>query len=133
VLVPADLTPDNSVLIKRLLELHAAVFDTTRAHIDVSVSNPSRILAVPGTLKLKGDNTTERPWRDVRLLHAGLEVQDIKGAGGERGIRTLDTGFSPYNGLANRRLQPLGHLSSTTYRLSVVYYRRFIAYPTYIR
>jgi hypothetical protein len=31
--------------------------------------------------------------------------------GGERGIRTLDTGVSPYNGLANRRLQPLGHLS----------------------
>ena len=33
-------------------------------------------------------------------------------SGGERGIRTLDTGFSPYNGLANRRLQPLGHLSA---------------------
>src|SRR5258708_22372265 len=31
--------------------------------------------------------------------------------GGEAGIRTLDTGFSPYNGLANRRLQPLGHLT----------------------
>jgi hypothetical protein len=33
-------------------------------------------------------------------------------SGGEGGIRTLDTGVSPYNGLANRRLQPLGHLSS---------------------
>ena len=32
-------------------------------------------------------------------------------AGGEAGIRTLGTGFSPYNGLANRRLQPLGHLT----------------------
>jgi hypothetical protein len=31
--------------------------------------------------------------------------------GGEGGIRTLGTGISPYNGLANRRLQPLGHLS----------------------
>src|SRR5207302_10338749 len=40
-----------------------------------------------------------------------MEVQEIKGSGGEGGIRTLDTGFSPYNGLANRRLQPLGHLS----------------------
>src|SRR5690242_17884946 len=30
---------------------------------------------------------------------------------GEGGIRTLDTGLTPYNGLANRRLQPLGHLS----------------------
>jgi hypothetical protein len=33
------------------------------------------------------------------------------GSGGEGGIRTPDTGVSPYNGLANRRLQPLGHLS----------------------
>ena len=33
------------------------------------------------------------------------------GSGGEAGIRTLDTGFGPYNGLANRRLQPLGHLT----------------------
>lgn len=31
--------------------------------------------------------------------------------GGGRGIRTLDTAFQPYNGLANRRLQPLGHPS----------------------
>ncbi len=34
-----------------------------------------------------------------------------RGLHGEGGIRTLDTGVSPYNGLANRRLQPLGHLS----------------------
>ena len=32
--------------------------------------------------------------------------------GGEAGIRTLDTGFGPYNGLANHRLQPLGHLTA---------------------
>ena len=31
--------------------------------------------------------------------------------GGEAGIRTLGRGFGPYNGLANRRLQPLGHLT----------------------
>jgi hypothetical protein len=46
-----------------------------------------------------------------------LQVPDYKGNGGEGGIRTLDTGVSPYNGLANRRLQPLGHLS-------VVYFQR---------
>src|SRR5580704_13406899 len=32
--------------------------------------------------------------------------------GGEAGIRTLGTGVSPYNGLANRRIRPLCHLSS---------------------
>ena len=37
---------------------------------------------------------------------------ELRESGGEGGIRTLGTGVSPYNGLANRRLQPLGHLSS---------------------
>src|SRR3954466_11831856 len=37
--------------------------------------------------------------------------------GGEAGIRTLGTTFRSYNGLANRRLQPLGHL---TLRLAVL-------------
>src|SRR5687768_10652767 len=33
------------------------------------------------------------------------------GENGEAGIRTRERGLTPYNGLANRRLQPLGHLS----------------------
>src|ERR1700733_2818822 len=33
-------------------------------------------------------------------------------AGGDGGIRTLDRALQPYNGLANRRLQPLGHISA---------------------
>src|SRR3982074_1514386 len=33
--------------------------------------------------------------------------------GGDGGIRTLDRALQPYNGLANRRLQPLGHSSVT--------------------
>src|SRR5258708_25530486 len=37
-------------------------------------------------------------------------------AGGGGGIRTPGRGFSPYNGLANRRLQPLGLLSETNGR-----------------
>jgi hypothetical protein len=40
----------------------------------------------------------------------GTSLKSIS-CGGEAGIRTLDTGFGPYNGLANRRLQPLGHLT----------------------
>src|SRR5580658_954657 len=35
--------------------------------------------------------------------------------GGEGGIRTLGTGVSPYNGLANRRIRPLCHLSAFVY------------------
>lgn len=37
-----------------------------------------------------------------------MEILD----GGDRGIRTLDRALQPYNGLANRRLQPLGHVSA---------------------
>ena len=36
--------------------------------------------------------------------------------GGEGGIRTPGRGFGPYNGLANRRLQPLGHLSDVCFQ-----------------
>ena len=39
--------------------------------------------------------------------------------GGEEGIRTLGTAFQPYNGLANRRLQPLGHLSIKNYSIVI--------------
>ena len=38
------------------------------------------------------------------------EARRAKG-GGAGGIRTLDRALQPYNGLANRRLQPLGHSS----------------------
>jgi hypothetical protein len=42
------------------------------------------------------------------------------GDGGDGGIRTLDRALQPYNGLANRRLQPLGHVS----RRNATYARR---------
>jgi hypothetical protein len=35
-----------------------------------------------------------------------------EGIGGDGGIRTLDRPLQAYNGLANRRLQPLGHVSN---------------------
>src|SRR5580700_2849424 len=39
--------------------------------------------------------------------------------GGEGGIRTLGTGVSPYNGLANRRIRPLCHLSGVRVFISL--------------
>ena len=41
-------------------------------------------------------------------------------SGGEGGIRTPGTSFSSYNGLANRRIQPLCHLSGDRFQLSIV-------------
>ena len=40
------------------------------------------------------------------------ERQGLRNSGGDGGIRTPDKGLGPYNGLANRRLQPLGHVSA---------------------
>ena len=45
---------------------------------------------------------------DGTILNQG----DLDSTGGEGGIRTPGRGFSPYNGLANRRIQPLCHLSA---------------------
>src|SRR6266550_8105411 len=45
-----------------------------------------------------------------RCLRAGHRAK----GGGAGGIRTLDTALQPYNGLANRRLQPLGHSTIRT-------------------
>src|SRR3979409_1740489 len=44
---------------------------------------------------------------DFDAIGCGL----IQYSGGAGGIRTLDRALQPYNGLANRRLQPLGHSS----------------------
>jgi guanine deaminase len=41
-------------------------------------------------------------------------------SGGEGGIRTLGTGVSPYNGLANRRIRPLCHLSGLGDNIAIV-------------
>jgi hypothetical protein len=50
------------------------------------------------------------------MVYMACKYKKNKESGGEGGIRTLDTGFSPYNGLANRRLQPLGHLSGVGFQ-----------------
>ena len=57
--------------------------------------------------------SSSHPVRDdcARRVGSNLLLEGCRDlTGGEAGIRTLDTGVSPYNGLANRRLQPLGHL-----------------------
>ena len=52
--------------------------------------------------------------RKERFLLDSLYYCD-RNYGGEGGIRTPGTRFSTYNGLAKRRLQPLGHLSAPNY------------------
>jgi hypothetical protein len=59
---------------------------------------------------LLGNPAVER--FEVRRAAGGLlPVFPCQWDGGDGGIRTLDRALQPYNGLANRRLQPLGHIS----------------------
>lgn len=63
----------------------------------------------------------EQRWRLTERISAGAALAwkpAEHGAGGGEGIRTLDKALGPYNGLANRRLQPLGHPSAGAVRVS---------------
>ena len=53
-------------------------------------------------------------WLGVGFLRSGAGNGEFQKQvnGGDGGIRTLDTPLQAYNGLANRRLQPLGHVST---------------------
>ena len=48
----------------------------------------------------------------MRFRSRIVAVAAGEAGGGDGGIRTLDRPLQAYNGLANRRLQPLGHVSS---------------------
>src|SRR5262245_51444941 len=56
-----------------------------------------------------------QPSQDVQVTRPANRSRERRErsakVGGEAGIRTLGRVLKPYNGLANRRLQPLGHLT----------------------
>jgi hypothetical protein len=56
-------------------------------------------------------SSSENPSQRSLIERRELEREDEE-SGGEGGIRTPGRGFGPYNGLANRRIQPLCHLSA---------------------
>ena len=60
------------------------------------------------------EETAECQIPNVQFRNSSFDIRDwtLLFSHGEGGIRTPDKGISPYNGLANRRLQPLGHLSN---------------------
>jgi hypothetical protein len=83
-----------------------------RADVDIAVAEfkemdvPHVATVFPRSSGASGD--TLRP---VGLRVACYPKPDRAKGGGAGGIRTLDRALQPYNGLANRRLQPLGHSS----------------------
>src|SRR5204862_787825 len=81
-----------------------------------------RVVLLNNGASVSGKKTYNGPPARVALRRDILRVQGLAclaearrsraKAGGEAGIRTLGRAFRPYNGLANRRLQPLGHLTA---------------------
>lgn len=55
--------------VRRLLRRFAMRFDTNDVRIDTTVSNPARLVRLPGTPARKGTPTAERPHRYSQVLH----------------------------------------------------------------
>jgi hypothetical protein len=67
----------------------------------ITVVTPDIAPFIGRTALLVGGATKKVYPLDSVVGITGLQVLDNESAGGEGGIRTLDTGVSPYNGLAN--------------------------------
>ena len=63
-----DLAADDGGLVERVLKAAAALFSDDRVKIDASLSNPSRIIKLYGTMSRKGDDIPARPHRWTRVL-----------------------------------------------------------------
>jgi hypothetical protein len=46
-------------------------YSDNRVRIDTATANPARLIGLPGTVKAKGSNRPERPWRQVTLDGVG--------------------------------------------------------------
>jgi hypothetical protein len=73
--LPCDIdeTGENpaKLLIAQAMKALAAKFDSKGAGVDITAQNESRILRVPGSLNIKGENTAERPHRYCRIITGG--------------------------------------------------------------
>jgi hypothetical protein len=63
-----DLPTDDGGFVERTLKGLAKRHSTTKATVDTTVFNPSRIMKIPGTWARKGDQLPDRPHRMARVL-----------------------------------------------------------------
>jgi hypothetical protein len=45
----------------------ASRYSDNVASVDTSTKNPARLMCLPGTLKCKGEDLDDRPWRPVTI------------------------------------------------------------------
>lgn len=79
-----EVTTENTATKKALTNFIADKFDTGRVEIDRTVFNPARLIGALGAMKVKGENTEERPHRrsSVRTI-AGKVFDPAKQQRGE--------------------------------------------------
>jgi len=70
--VTAQRTETKKALVNRIADL----FDNARVEIDRTVFNPARLVCALGTMKVKGENITERPHRRSGIRTIAGEAYD---------------------------------------------------------
>lgn len=60
-------TDETTRLISRTLRNLASRFNNDQVHVDITVSNASRITKIPGTVAYKGTETLNRPYRKAQI------------------------------------------------------------------
>src|SRR5262249_8304881 len=83
--------------------LHFTLGGSPRLRVSATSTSTPRRARSMASVRPTGPAPTMSTWAESVLL--------IGVVGGVGGIRTLDTGLSPYNALAGRPLRPLGHHS----------------------
>ena len=68
--------PAHSALLARALACFDQKYSDNSVRVDTATANPSRLIGLPGTLKAKGSNRPERPWRRVTLDGIGLQNRE---------------------------------------------------------
>lgn len=63
--------PHHRTLLARSLAILDRRYSDNTVRIDTATANPARLIGLPGTLKAKGCNRPDRPWRRVTLDGVG--------------------------------------------------------------
>ena len=69
--------PSHVALLAQALAIFDQKYSDNTVRIDTATVNASRLIGLPGTLKTKGSNRRERPWRRVTLDGIGAQSQGI--------------------------------------------------------
>jgi len=59
--------PEHATVLRSALTVLDRKYSDDLVRIDTATANPSRLIGLPGTIKAKGCNRPERPWRRVTL------------------------------------------------------------------